>query len=205
MKKILTVLLCISMMLVLVACSNDPADGGDDYVATPSDILDQDPTPLDPSATADNEQFLEDMQEAHSVIDVYLDLPASFEPTRAIIVDETIVQVEFKVDGQSYVARMSKGLQENLSLLSGDFGNEESVTIDGLAVALRYTLPEEREQISIKQGVAEVYHSERDLTISVVVNDFQDKESFQTVVEQFLASLSDTAPVQTPDDQGDEQ
>jgi len=189
MKKLLVILLCLMLTVCFAACSNDaaedPAATGEEeyeYVPTPSDLLEVE-YEKDPSVTAENEKYLAEYSEAEALLGAYLVFPEEFDVFRVMIVDETIVQVEFSIGEVQYMGRFAPGLQENLSLLSGEYATDEHVDIAGLSVRLRYG--------AAKEAVADTFDSARNISISLVENTFADAESFKAVVEQFIGCLSD--------------
>lgn len=195
-KSGLTLCLAAGMMLCFAACSDDTNSGNsgnEEWVATPSDLLDPEVDPVDPTQTADNEVYVENYAEAAALLGLEgFDFHDDMKISRILIVDEIRVQIEFAIGELKYIAFMTTGLQENMSGLSKGFETSETVTIGSQSVQLRYTEANSNTNVEAsRQGVADGYDSALNISYSLVSQQFNEGTlaDFNTAAEMFVLSI----------------
>ncbi len=193
MKKLFTVvlcLLCLALAFSFAACNKDKGEG--EEPASPTDIP-AEATPIegDPLVAEAEEEVSKLEQE----LDITIDLPEDFLITRSVLVEGYMAQIEFTFAEENYTGRYAKGQQENMSGFSKGFAHEETATIDGVAVKLRWTAKADiMSEVETTIGVADAYDQAKDLSYMVVLTKDSTKEKLVDAITAFMQAASQGAP-----------
>lgn len=195
MKKLLILLMSLLLVPALAACGQQAADEEPpeeeiEWEATPTD-LEVDLSPYEGyDQPAENERLVEDMTQVNEMLGATVTLPADFTVSRTLVIDENVVQVEFTVGEDNYTGRYASGLHENMSGMTNNFVNDETVDIAGLSVRLRYTTPEQAPNETISTiGVADAYDQEKNISYMVALMKNSTKEKLVSAMEAFINSV----------------
>ena len=198
MKKLLVMLLCLTLVLAFAACNNDVAEveqppvedetATGEWEATPTD-LEIDLSQFEGNdKLPDNQQLVdEDLTPVNDLLSANVVLPDSFDISRVIIIDKSIAQVEFAFGGINYTAQYASGLKDNMSGMTKGFAYDETEDVAGLSTRLRWTDGAEGGNNSI--GVADCYDSAKNISFMVVIIKGSSKELLISAMEQVIKSV----------------
>ncbi len=190
MKKFFLAFMAISLLVVLAACDNNPAD--DDPGVQKAD---------DPEAPI-TEQALEDKQELATMLGIDIDVAEKYSPDRYSVIETDQAQVDFSVGDSMAFGRMALGQRENMSGYTSTFDFDEQTEISGLPARLRYPDPDaEVTAFSGKIGIADVWDAEKDVTYLVVIFTNPTKAQLIEAMESLIKN-SDVVEVQNPEAEG---
>ena len=161
--------------------------------ALPKDLnLCGEPVPLADPLVAEAE---EEVSKLEQELDITIDLPEDFLITRSVLVEGYMAQIEFTFAEENYTGRYAKGQQENMSGFSKGFAHEETATIDGVAVKLRWTAKADiMSEVETTIGVADAYDQAKDLSYMVVLTKDSTKEKLVDAITAFMQAASQGAP-----------
>lgn len=183
MKKSLFLVLVLGIMLVFAACGTDGEN------ASGTDIAGGEKAP-DPDApiTEDIKGSVEDITNA---LGITVTLPNEYQLTRYAVIDDIQGQVEFLIGENQAVARVAKGQQTNMSELTGEFANTETVDINGVSAQVRYpNAGTESNYAADSMGVIDAYNAGADLSYSVVMLSNATKDELVAAMTALIAGTT---------------
>lgn len=180
MKKLGIIGLTLALLLTFSACGGEQEE-------TQGPVTDTNLTPYEEEPViTEMEGDLEDLE---ALLGQPITLPDTWEVSRCTVIDDYMGQIEFSIGETTYVARYAAGQQENLSAMEKNFATTETVEINGVSVALRYTDAEES-STAVNFGVADAYDQSRDVTFCIIEKNFTTAEDLQSAMEALMESVT---------------
>lgn len=180
MKKLGIIGLTLALLLTFSACGGEQEE-------TQGPVTDTNLTPYEEEPViTEMEGDLEDLE---ALLGQPITLPDTWEVSRCTVIDDYMGQIEFSIGETTYVARYAAGQQENLSAMEKNFATTETVEINGVSVALRYTDAEES-STAVNFGVADAYDQSRDVTFCIIEKNFTTVEDLQSAMEALMESVT---------------
>jgi hypothetical protein len=184
MKKLLIVLLALSLLFVFAACT-----GGN--TNTDEDTTNEDVQKADDPESPIIEEVIGDPAELQEALGISIVLPEEYPVSEYRVIDEYMAQVAFYVGTNQAIARVAKGQYDNMSGLTTAFDLDETVTVSGLSVRLRYADPAaEALYDADKNGVADAYDAANDLSYMVYIYTNATKADLTAAMEALIAGSS---------------
>lgn len=185
MKKALIFILAAAL-LILAACGKPDQEEAPKSPVTGTDLAVYEEDPLIKEAEGE----LGDLED---LLGTEIALPKGIEAERYTVIDDNMAQVEFSIGENSFVGRYAKGQQENLSGMTKDFSNTETVTVKGCTVTLRYADETTVSRSGRNFGVADAYDPQADMSFCVIEKSFSSTEDLSAAMEALMESVAQPA------------
>ncbi len=196
MKKVVALMLSLSLLLTLAACKNQ-----EEGKVSDTDMIFE----MEEESTVNAVEG--DLDQLEEFMGSQIELPETFVVTRYAIVDDTMAQIEFTYEDLKGAGRYAKGQYTNMSGLTRSFTNDENTEIDGVSAHLRYNSYEEgsvEAQSGSTVGVADAYDAEKDMSYMVYFTSGADKDVLTEAMAAFMTAIEVGAVEEAAEEAGEE-
>jgi len=186
MKKVLILLLSLMLVFAFAAC-------GAEEEQPEAPVSDTDLNIIETEEESNVHEVEGELSQLEEVIGTTITLPESFVVTRYAVVNDNIAQVEFEYDELKFVGRYATGNQSNMSGLTREFTNNETVDVEGVSVQLRYNVYAEddlsAQGASATMGIADAYNSTDDMSFMIYAVKGADKDNLTEAMTAFMDAV----------------
>ena len=184
LKGFLILVLVLGLMFAFAACKDN-----DGYTS---------PTDVDVPDVPEVPEVVGSVDDLINGVGLSVTMPEDYKINRYTVVNDNQAQIEFKVDEEQAIGRVAKGQQTNMSGVTDEFDNTETVDINGISATVRY--PDEDDIVVYPgqaMGIIDAYDAANDISYSVTILGNATKDKLVAAMTALIDGTAAAEAVQT--------